>query len=67
MDYYNEMACARDEGIKIGEAKGISIGKEEGERKTKLLTAQMMLNENCPIETISRITGLANKEIEGLK
>ena len=30
LDYGNDMAVARDEGIAIGEARGIAIGRAEG-------------------------------------
>ena len=67
MDWYNGIACARIEGIE----KGISIGKEEGEKigekRATLTNARMMLSKKLPIELISEITGLTIEEIERLR
>ena len=48
----------REEGIKIGEEKG----KEEKAKET----AKRMLEDGLPIETISKYTGLTEKEVKAL-
>jgi predicted transposase/invertase (TIGR01784 family) len=48
----------REEGIKIGEEKGIEKEKKE--------TAKKMLEDGLPIDTISKYTGLTEKEVKKL-
>jgi predicted transposase/invertase (TIGR01784 family) len=56
----------RDEGVAIGEtrgeARGIALGKEEG----LLQTARRMKAKGLNIALIAEITGLSEREIEGL-
>ena len=53
---------AKNEGISIGEKKGISIGKEE---EKKELIIQFYKN-NVDMETISKATGLSINEIQNI-
>jgi predicted transposase/invertase (TIGR01784 family) len=48
----------REEGIKIGEEKGIEKEKKE--------TAKKMLEDGLPIDTISKYTGLTEKKVKKL-
>ena len=50
-------------GIQQGIKKGIQQGIQQGEYQSKMETAKKCLNMNMPIETISSITGLTEKEI----
>ena len=52
-----------DEGINIGINQGINIGKNEG----KIEIAKNMLQMKFDINSISKVTGLTLKEIEGLQ
>jgi predicted transposase/invertase (TIGR01784 family) len=52
----------REEGIKIGEEKG----KKEGLEEKAIETAKKMLEDGLPFETISRYTGLTEKEVKAL-
>jgi predicted transposase/invertase (TIGR01784 family) len=62
---------AREEGIKIGEEigekRGVEIGEKKGEKRGKkegkIETVKRMLEDGLPIETISKYTGLTEKEI----
>ena len=51
------------EGLKEGEEKGISIGELQEKRKI----AKSMLQENIPIETILKITGLSQEDLKELE
>ena len=42
MDWYNGIACAKEEGEKIGETRG----RAEGEKLKALATARVMLIKN---------------------
>lgn len=55
---------ARQRGIEIGEKKGIKIGEKQGEKRGILKTAISMLQEGIDISTITKITGLTEKQIE---
>ncbi len=55
------------EGLKEGEEKGKIEGISIGELQEKRKIAKSMLEENIPIETISKITGLSQEEIKKLK
>jgi predicted transposase/invertase (TIGR01784 family) len=68
-------AIGKEEGIVIGEKRGRAEGKEEGivigeERgimKGKREAALSMLDNNLPLEIVSKCTGLSVEEIEILK
>ena len=53
---------AREEGIAIGEERGISLG----EHKKAIETAKSMKQENMSVNLIARFTGLSPDEIENL-
>ncbi|MGD2091133.1 MAG: Rpn family recombination-promoting nuclease/putative transposase [Candidatus Aminicenantes bacterium] len=57
-DERGRIEYALEEGIKIGEEKGI--------KKEKIETARKMFDDGLPIETISKYTGLSTGEIEKL-
>lgn len=58
---------AINEGLAEGHAKGLAEGRAEGLSKAKSNIAKKMLDENIPIELISKITELSKEEIEKLK
>ena len=55
---------AKNEGIAIGEARGIEIGKAEGERNEKIKMAKKLLDLKMSITEIENITGLTTEEIK---
>lgn len=59
----NIMRTIAQKYIEEGEFRGIQIGKVEG----KVETVQEMLKEGYPIETISKLTKLSLKAIEGIR
>lgn len=59
------------EGLELGEARGKELGEISGKKlgeasRTKEI-AKKMKEENIPIETIAKVTGLTEEEIENLK
>ena len=62
LDYNASMKFARKEGL----ARGIAIGRDEGEIKGVLQTARKMKAKGLNIALIADITGLSEAEIEGL-
>ena len=58
-------------GYHEGEVHGRTLGKKEGEDHGKALEkkeiAKKMKEENIPIETIAKVTGLTIEEIESMK
>jgi predicted transposase/invertase (TIGR01784 family) len=56
------VAIGKEEGIAIGEARGIALGKEEG----LLQTARRMKAKGFNTAVIAEITGLSEREIDGL-
>ena len=54
---------SREEGEKIGEARG----RAEGEKNAKIETARNLLNMNLSIDQISQATGLSIEEVDSLK
>ena len=57
---------AREEGIAIGEERGISIGLSQGAQQAKLETARKFLAMGLSIEQVADGTGLSPEEIEKL-
>ena len=57
---------AREEGIAIGEERGISIGITQGAREAKLETARKFLAMGLLVEQVADGTGLSIEEIEKL-
>ncbi|MBM6825414.1 hypothetical protein [Veillonella magna] len=53
-----------EEGIKEGIQKGIQKGIQEGMKKGLAQTALAMLEENIPLDVISKCTSLTIQEIE---
>ena len=73
-DYDTDIAVQRkeafDDGIAIGEERGISIGLSQGisqgEKKAKIETAKSMILRNISIDIVAECTGLSVEEIEKL-
>ena len=69
-DYDTDIAVQRkeafDDGIVIGEERGISIGLSQGEKKAKLETAKKFLAMGLSVEQVATGTGLSPEEIEKL-
>ncbi len=61
---------AKDEGVKIGEKRGVKIGKDEGvkigEKRGKLDAAREFLRNGVDIDIVVKSTGHSRKEIEKL-
>ena len=60
---YDKEWALKDEGIR----EGIEQGIEQGEKNKQIEIAKNMLNDNLPIETISKYTNLTVQEIIKLK
>ena len=56
------IALGRNEGVAIGEARGIAVGREEGLQQAAL----QMKAKGFNIAVICEITGLSEAEVEGL-
>ena len=69
-DYDTDIAVQRkeafDDGIAIGEERGISIGLSQGAQQAKLETARKFLAMGLSIEQVADGTGLSVEEIEKL-
>ena len=69
-DYDTDIAVQRkeafDDGVAIGEERGISIGLLQGRNEAKLETAKTLLAFGDSIEKVSKVTGLSVDEIEKL-
>jgi len=63
MDIQNARERNIQEGMEIGDEKGIKKGINE----EKIEVALISIKEKIPIKTISKITGLPVKKIENLK
>ena len=70
MTYTTRIAEAKteafEEGIAIGEERGISIGLSQGEHKKAVETAKSMILRNISIDIVAECTGLSPEEIEKL-
>ena len=62
-----DMCQMIDHWIEDGKQEGILIGKQEGILEGICKTAINMLKEGFPVEMIHKITGLPEKEIQGLQ
>ena len=58
-DYYNDIACAKDEGIEQGIERGGNDAREE--------IAKALLKTNLSIDDISKSTKLSKDAIEKIK
>lgn len=71
MDEIAAFAQKFDEGVKVGEEKGILIGhekgREEGEKQAKIAVAKNLLEAGVSIDLIAKSTGLPQAEIAQLK
>lgn len=56
----------RQEGHQEGHQEGRQEGRQEGTEQTRTAIATAMLNDNQPINTIAKYTGLSEEEIEQL-
>ena len=66
-EYYKGWLSLEEDNALMDKIEGIEIGKEKGKEEANLSIAKKMLEENEPIEKISKFTGLPIKEIEKLK
>ena len=55
-----------EQGIKQGRQEGHQEGRQEGTEQALTAIAIAMLNDNQPIDTIVKYTGLSEAEIEQL-
>ena len=69
-DYDTDIAVQRKEafedGIAIGEERGISLGITQGVYQKAVETARSMKSENMSVSLIAHFTGLSVEEIEKL-
>jgi len=65
-NYLVGVRVGRAEGEKKGEKKGEARGIKKGKAEGIFTVARNMLNEGFPIEAITKVTGLTNKEVEHL-
>ncbi len=62
--YYQDMKHQLEEGIEIGEKRGMEKGVALGERKGQVMICFKM---NLPMEEIQKHTGLSEEEIEAFR
>ena len=62
--YYQDMKHQLEEGIEIGEKRGMEKGVALGERKGQVMICFKM---NLPMEEIQKYTGLSEEEIEAFR
>jgi predicted transposase/invertase (TIGR01784 family) len=63
-DHLSTLSQKLNEGIKIGQVKGIEIGEERGEMKAKIAVAKEMLADTNDINTFAQFITLS---IDGIK
>ena len=66
MEIERRERIARNIGIEEGIKEGIQKGIQEGMKKGLAQTASAMLEENIPLDVISKCTSLTVQEIEAL-
>ena len=54
-------------GIKSGMKAGMKAGIKTGENRKKMEIIKNMLKEKLPIDLISKVTGVSQKEINKMK
>ena len=64
--YDSGFSAGRNEGIAIGEERGISLGITQGAYQKAVETAKNLINLGLPQEQIALATGLSIEEIEKL-
>ncbi|WP_423349134.1 Rpn family recombination-promoting nuclease/putative transposase [Wolbachia sp. wLmal] len=67
MDEIAALAQKFDEGLRIGEQRGIQIGREKGKIEGKIEVAKNSLKADVSIDVIAEITDLSLDEIEKLR
>ncbi len=67
MDRLARLKIARREGIAIGEKRGREQGIAEGSHAKAIEMARSMIEDNFPVSTIAKHTGLSLSEIQTLK
>ena len=66
-DMKNVVDTAKEEGLKEGRKEGLKEGIQEGKRETIIQVAMESIRAGLPTDTISKITGLSEAEIEELR
>ena len=66
-DEAQALSHAKEEGEKIGLAKGKEEGRAEGKREGTLTVAKNLLSINLPLDQIVKATGLTHEEVEALR
>ena len=64
--YDSGFSAGRNEGIAIGEERGISLGITQGAYQKAVETAKSMILRNISIDIVAECTGLSPEEIEKL-
>ena len=67
MDMATLLKAKHNQGIAVGEERGIEIGEARGELKKALQTAKAMLSAGEPIERIKLYTQLSDEQIAALQ
>ncbi|WP_425384385.1 Rpn family recombination-promoting nuclease/putative transposase [Wolbachia endosymbiont (group B) of Eupithecia inturbata] len=67
MDEIAAFAQKFDEGLRVGEERGIQIGHEKGKIEGKIEVAKNLLKASVSVNLIAESTGLSIDEIEQLK
>ncbi|RDD34741.1 Transposase [Wolbachia endosymbiont of Cylisticus convexus] len=67
MDEIAAFAEKFDEGLRVGEERGIQIGHEKGKIEGKIEVAKNLLKAGSSVDLIAESTGLSKAEIEQLK
>ena len=63
----NEKQEAFEDGLERGVKKGYKLGVEDGVEQKAIEDAKAMLQENCDVDLICRVTKLSLDEVEKLK
>jgi len=66
MDGIAAFAQKFDEGVKVGEERGIRIGHEKGRKEREIEVAKNLLKAGVSIDIIAQTTGLTSDEIKNL-
>lgn len=66
IDYYRTTRAAYEMDRKESYAKGLAKGEAKGAKEATLKNAKAMKEENIPVTTIAKITGLTLDEIAEL-